>query len=73
MNLTDQLHVIVKGSMKTVLFSSPKHRFSMYDAGYQLTYCDHFTIYTNIKSLCCTPETNTMLYIIIPFLKRWFS
>ena len=22
------------------------------------TYCDHFTMYTNIESLCCTPETN---------------
>ena len=28
------------------------------------TYCgDHFAIYTNIKSLCCTPETNIMLYV----------
>ena len=26
-------------------------------------YGDHFTIYTNIKSLCCTPETNITLYI----------
>ena len=26
------------------------------------TYCDHFTIYTNIESLCCIPETNVMLY-----------
>ena len=27
-------------------------------------YCgDHFTIYTNIESLCCTSEANTMLYI----------
>ena len=26
-------------------------------------YCDdRFAIYTNIKSLCCTPETNIMLY-----------
>ena len=25
------------------------------------TYCgDHFTIYPNIKSLCCTPETNIL-------------
>ena len=23
----------------------------------------HLVIYTYIKSLCCTPETNTMLYI----------
>ena len=28
------------------------------------TYCgDHFAIYTNIKSLYCTPETNVMLYV----------
>ena len=27
------------------------------------TYCgDHFAIYTNIESLCCTPEANIMLY-----------
>ena len=27
-------------------------------------YCgDHFAIYTNIKLLCCTPETNVMLYV----------
>lgn len=25
------------------------------------TYCDHFVIRTNIKSLCCTFETNVML------------
>ena len=24
---------------------------------------DHFTIYTSIESLCCTPETNIMLYV----------
>ena len=28
------------------------------------THCgDHFAIYANIKSLCCTPETNIMLYV----------
>ena len=28
------------------------------------THCDdHFTVYVNIKSLCCTPETDTMLYV----------
>lgn len=28
------------------------------------TYCgDHFVTYTNIKSLRCIPETNTMLYV----------
>lgn len=24
---------------------------------------DLFTIYTDAKSLCCTPETDTMLYV----------
>ena len=24
---------------------------------------DYFEIYTNIKSLCCTPETNTILCV----------
>lgn len=29
------------------------------------TYCgDHFTVYTNIESLHCIPETNTLLYFI---------
>ena len=28
------------------------------------TYCgDHVKIYANIESLCCTPETNIMLYV----------
>ena len=28
------------------------------------TYCgDHFTIYTTIKSLCFTPETNVILHV----------
>lgn len=25
--------------------------------------CEHFTIYANIESLCCTSETNVILYI----------
>ena len=29
-----------------------------------VNYCGaNFIIYTNIESLCCTPETNTMLYV----------
>lgn len=28
------------------------------------TYCgDHSQMYTNMESLCCTPETNTMFYV----------
>ena len=36
----------------------------MYDDHVKQTYCgDHFTICTNIKSLCGTPETNIMSYV----------
>ena len=34
-------------------------------------YCDdHFTIYTNIKSLCCTSEANIMLYVNYISIKK---
>ena len=34
------------------------------DLNIHVTYCgNHFTIYTNIEPLCCTPETNKMLYV----------
>ena len=34
---------------------------------------DHFTIYTNIKSLYCTLETNIMLYVsCTSIIKRVF-
>ena len=38
-------------------------------------YCDdHFTIYTNIESLCYTPETNITFYIkYMPILKKVYS
>ena len=32
--------------------------------GCLLDYCDHFAIYTNIKTLCCTSETN-VIYVSI--------
>ena len=31
---------------------------------------DHFAVYTNIKSLCCMPETSVMLYINYTSIKR---
>ena len=35
------------------------------------TYCgDHFNIYTNIESLCCTAETNLMLYVNFTSIKK---
>lgn len=30
---------------------------------------DHFTRYINIESLCFTPETNIMLYAVVPKLR----
>lgn len=32
-------------------------------------YGDHFTIYLNIESLCCTPVTNTLWVDYISILK----
>ena len=29
----------------------------------QTYYSDHFIIYVNFESLCCTPEINTTLYV----------
>ena len=38
-------------------FKKPGGVFTMKDANW--TFCgDHLTIYTNIKSLCCIPESN---------------
>ena len=35
------------------------------------TYCgDRFTVYTNIESLCCAPETNIMLYVNYTSIKK---
>ena len=35
------------------------------------TYCgDHFAMYTNVESLCCTPETNIKLYVNYTSIKK---
>lgn len=35
------------------------------------TFCgDYFAMYTNIKSVCCTPKTNIMLYINYISIKK---
>ena len=31
---------------------------------------NHFTVYTNIDSMCCTPETNIMLYVNYSSIKK---
>ena len=31
---------------------------------------DHFTVYTNIDSMCCTPETNIMLDVDYSSIKK---
>lgn len=33
-------------------------------------HCDHVTIYTNIKSLNCAPESNLMLYVNQTWIKK---
>ena len=36
-----------------------------------MTYCgDYFTIYTYIELLCCTPETNVIVYVNYISIKR---
>ena len=27
------------------------------------THCDHFATYTDMKPLCCIPETNILLFV----------
>ena len=34
--------------------------------GVKYDYCGHFRVCTNFEALCCTPETNIMLYVNIP-------
>ena len=34
------------------------------------TYCGDFTIYTHMEPLCCTPETNTILYVNYTSIKK---
>ena len=38
-----------------------------------LTRFIHFAIYTDIKLLCCIPETSTMLYINCTSIKNIFN
>ena len=37
--------------------------------GYQ-TYSDQFVMYINVESLCCTPETNIILYVNYTSIKK---
>ena len=39
----------------------------------QTIFGDHFVISTNTKSLRCTPETNTMLYVHYTSVKNVFA
>ena len=35
------------------------------------TYCgDQFAVYTNVKLVCCIPETNIVLYVNYTALKK---
>lgn len=51
-------------STKVLDFSSVKNIINMVmGVSYNYTYCDHFTVHTNIESLCCTLETHIMLSV----------
>lgn len=39
------------------------------DDSYQ-TYCDHIVRNINVKSLCCLPKTNIMLYVSYTLIKK---
>ena len=39
----------------------------------QTYYGDHFTIYTNVESLFCTPETSIMLYVRCTLIKNYHN
>ena len=41
--------------------------------GYQTCCDDHFIMYLIVRSLCCTPETNIILYINYTSIKRMFN
>lgn len=37
------------------------------------TYSDYFVMYTNIKPLCCTPESNIILFVNYTSIKKKLS
>ena len=53
-----------KNTTKKKKVSSPKTAVISMGIDVNKTYCgDHFTIYMNIESLSCTPETTIMLHV----------
>ena len=58
---------------KRVALKNP-HKKKKSVAVWQWTYCgDHFAIYSNIESLCSTPETNTVLYVNYTSIEKKFQ
>lgn len=46
---------------------------ALYGNSWLLSYQgDHFVMYINIKSLCCTSETNTILYVNYTLIKKMY-
>ena len=41
--------------------------------GYQTSCGDHFVRYIKVRSLCCTPETNIILYVSCTFIEKNFT
>ena len=55
------VHLMLRQHCKSTILQFKKSNGHHIGNGWQLTYCgDHFAVYTNIESLCCTPEMNTM-------------
>lgn len=53
------------------MFVSPHHKKNCCNYVWGWTYFgDHFAIYTDIKSLCCIPATNIMLYVNDTSIKK---
>lgn len=53
------------------MFISPHHKKKCCNSVWGWTYFgDHFAIYTDIKSLCCIPATNIMLYVTDTSIKK---
>lgn len=49
---------------KVLGFSSVKNIINtVMGVSFNYTWCDHFTVHTNIEALCCTLETHIMLFV----------
>ena len=57
------------GKKKRVNLKSPHHKKKIFIA----IYGDHFAVYTNSKSLCCTHETNAVCQLYLNKIRLNFK